>query len=134
MRTFTTLTQAPSAFMEPIHNRMPILLQPKPEQVWLDLDELPDHLWEAPAPSPSDLKKAYEVSTKVNSPRNNDPALEVPVSPHCALPHLDAKLDMARRQSRRRVTPSYGSTFSSHPPNRTCGFHRIRLSRVCTLR
>ena len=90
MRTFTTLTQAPSAFMEPIHNRMPILLQPKPKQVWLDLDELPDHLWEAPAPSPSDLKKAYEVSTKVNSPRNNDPALEVPVSPHCALPHLDA--------------------------------------------
>ena len=47
MRTFTTLTQAPSAFMEPIHNRMPILLQPKPKQVWLDLDELPDHLWEA---------------------------------------------------------------------------------------
>ena len=50
MRTFTTLTQAPSAFMEPIHNRMPILLQPKPEQVWLDLDELPDHLWEASGP------------------------------------------------------------------------------------
>ena len=101
--------------MEPSHNRMPILLQPKPEQVRRDLDVLSDFLWEGLAPFPSGLMKVYKASTKGDSHRNDDPAMVEPEKPHCALPHLEAKLDAARGVDRRRVTPSYRSSFPSTP-------------------
>lgn len=36
LRTFTIITTTPNAVLEPIHNRMPVILKPEGEAVWLD--------------------------------------------------------------------------------------------------
>ena len=36
LSTCTILTTAPNALMEPIHNRMPVILRPEDEAAWLD--------------------------------------------------------------------------------------------------
>ena len=58
--------------MEPIHNRMPVILPRDVEQVWLD-PGITDStfLKSLLIPYPADQMIAYEVSTLVNSPKNN---------------------------------------------------------------
>jgi putative SOS response-associated peptidase YedK len=57
--------------MKPIHNRMPVMLTPDNERVWISDESLEDvmHLLQ-----PYDEKEmnAYPVTKKVNSPKNND--------------------------------------------------------------
>ena len=36
VRTFTIITIAPNGFLETIHNRMPAILKPEDESIWLD--------------------------------------------------------------------------------------------------
>jgi putative SOS response-associated peptidase YedK len=70
--TFSIITTTPNKEMQPIHNRMPVILEPEQEELWL-----------APAYSEQELSKLlvpykvgkldiYRVSEDVNSPRNND--------------------------------------------------------------
>ena len=46
---------------------------------WLNAE--PDTVKELLRPYPAELMKAYPVSTKVNSPRNNSPDLIQPMEP-----------------------------------------------------
>jgi len=66
------VTTQPNDFMQPIHNRMPLILSKPEEAVWLD-PETPhiDEWLSALAPYPSHEMEAYEVSRRVNSPQNN---------------------------------------------------------------
>ncbi|MFW9959199.1 MAG: SOS response-associated peptidase [Candidatus Odinarchaeota archaeon] len=75
------VTTAANDFMKPIHDRMPVILRPENEDKWLD-SELQDvqeitHLLN---PIDTDLLEAYEVSTHVNSPRNQDSNVIRPVN------------------------------------------------------
>lgn len=68
------ITTRPNELMEPIHNRMPVILPKTAYKPWLDssnqdLDELVALL----QPYPADKMLAYPVSPLVNSPRNNSP-------------------------------------------------------------
>ena len=77
--TFSVITKKPNAIMEGIHDRMPALLLPQQEKLWLD-EELPAK--EAIAlitDYPAEYMKAYRVSQKVNSVRNTDASLIEPV-------------------------------------------------------
>jgi putative SOS response-associated peptidase YedK len=68
----TIVTTRPNDFMQPIHNRMPLIL-PKPQETeWLDptTPRIDDWL-SALTPYPSHEMEAYEVSRWVNSPQNN---------------------------------------------------------------
>ena len=71
VRTFTIITTEPNELMKPIHNRMPVMLTPDNERVWISDESLEDvmHLLK-----PYDEKEmnAYPVTKKVNSPKNND--------------------------------------------------------------
>ncbi|GIN20082.1 SOS response-associated peptidase [Siminovitchia fordii] len=72
----TVITTKPNELVKDIHDRMPVILKPEDESVWLDksitdTDRLNDLL----APLPEDLMEAYEVSSLVNSPKNNSPNL-----------------------------------------------------------
>ena len=71
VRTFTIITTEPNELMKPIHNRMPVMLTPDNERVWISDESLEDvmHLLQ-----PYDEKEmnAYPVTKKVNSPKNND--------------------------------------------------------------
>ena len=72
----TILTTTPNKMMSNIHDRMPVILKPNDEQKWLNpelntLDELKKFL----IPLEDGYLEAYEVSDKVNSPKNNSPEL-----------------------------------------------------------
>src|SRR3569833_2832967 len=79
LRTFTILTTDPNELMEPIHNRMPVILQPQDYERWLaptDQAHLPVDLLR---PYPAEKMKAWKVGKAVGNTRNNDPSLIEPV-------------------------------------------------------
>ena len=70
----TIITTDPNSLISPIHNRMPVILSREAEPFWLDRDtEDTAVLSELLVPYPAEEMEAYEVSTLVNSPRNNGP-------------------------------------------------------------
>jgi putative SOS response-associated peptidase YedK len=77
----TIITTQPNALMEPIHNRMPVILPEAAYQQWLDPGE-PDvrQLTALLEPYPASEMAAYPVSTLVNSPDNDQPALITPLA------------------------------------------------------
>ena len=71
IETFTVITTEPNTLVEPIHNRMPVILARDRYDEWLnphnnDTAELSDLL----TPYPAVAMTAYPVSTFVNSPQN----------------------------------------------------------------
>ena len=74
------ITTTPNKIMVAIHDRMPVILSRDSERVWLDQSIVESHLLKSLlVPYPSDLMNAYEVSSLVNSPKNNVPECLVPV-------------------------------------------------------
>ena len=75
--TFAVLTQPPNTLMQGIHDRMPAILPPEKEALWLD-NSLPiKEILDLIKPYPSDLMKAYRVSSLVNKVSVNNPQLLV---------------------------------------------------------
>lgn len=70
--TCTVITTTPNELMENIHDRMPVILQQKDEQKWLNpANQDTGTLNQLLKPFPNELMEAYEVSSLVNSPKNN---------------------------------------------------------------
>jgi putative SOS response-associated peptidase YedK len=70
---FVILTCAPNQTMEPIHNRMPVILEAAAYSLWLDPGvQSPEPLAGLLAPAPDDRLTAYPVSSRVNSPAHDD--------------------------------------------------------------
>ncbi|MDR7000312.1 SOS response-associated peptidase [Neobacillus niacini] len=70
--TCSVITTQPNELMKDIHDRMPVILKPEDEKIWLNpsvsnLQYLMDFL----KPYDEQLMEAYEVSSLVNSPKNN---------------------------------------------------------------
>jgi putative SOS response-associated peptidase YedK len=61
--------------MATIHNGMPVIRQNEVHDAWLSGEAGKEILM----PFPADRMKAYPISTRVNSPRNNDPGIIVPI-------------------------------------------------------
>ena len=75
------ITTSANEFMASIHNRMPVILPREAEALWLDPEEQDTAaLSELLLPHDSDQMEVYEVSTLVNSPRNDSPELIAPVA------------------------------------------------------
>ncbi len=67
------LTTTPNELMEPIHDRMPVLLPRESWDLWLDPEVEDGSLLQALLrPARADLMEAFPVSKHVNSPRNDD--------------------------------------------------------------
>ncbi|NNN20651.1 MAG: SOS response-associated peptidase [Acidimicrobiales bacterium] len=80
LTTFTIITTAANNFMKPIHDRMPVIVDPSLWQMWLGESQLPsDALAEIFNPPPDAILSTYIVSTKVNSPTNNGEELITPI-------------------------------------------------------
>ncbi len=72
----TIITTAANDYLAPIHNRMPVILPQESEETWLDLRlEESEDLAHILVPSPNEALDAYEVSTIVNSARNDGPEI-----------------------------------------------------------
>lgn len=77
-RTFTILTTRANALLEPVHDRMPVILEDDAVDEWLYVRQTPASLVELLRPAREDLLVATAVSTRVNSVKNDDPqCLEV---------------------------------------------------------
>lgn len=70
------LTRAATDVMQPIHDRMPLMIPPTLWQDWLDVEnENAPALLEAIDPPPDELFSIYAVSTAVNNSRSSGVAL-----------------------------------------------------------
>jgi putative SOS response-associated peptidase YedK len=73
-RSCAIITCPPNDLVEPIHNRMPVILPEDAEATWLDpRQENSDTLRPLLLPYPSELMTAHAVSGLVNSVKNNTP-------------------------------------------------------------
>ena len=78
----TIVTTTPTPLVAPIHDRMPVILEPEDYARWLDVRENPvDTVGELLRPARDDLLEAIAVGTRVNKADNDDPALLEPVEP-----------------------------------------------------
>ena len=88
----TILTTASNRLVEPLHDRMPVILSPDEYPTWLDRTTTnPAGLVRLFQPYPADLMEMYPVSQLVNKVANDgpelvvsvssDPLLELPLSP-----------------------------------------------------
>lgn len=72
----TIITTTANNLMKSIHDRMPVILKPEDEQTWLNPTNMdPEGLNHLLKPLPEEFMEAYEVSSLVNSPKNNSPRL-----------------------------------------------------------
>jgi putative SOS response-associated peptidase YedK len=70
----TILTTKCNELLQPIHERMPVILQQQDYSLWLDPQvQTPEPLQQLLQPYPSEAMMAYPVSTVVNSPKHNSP-------------------------------------------------------------
>lgn len=78
LETFTILTTDPNEVMAPIHNRMPVILEPKNYDRWLDAGDQARPPVDLLRPYPAEQMRAWPVSDRVGNVRNNDPQLLEP--------------------------------------------------------
>ncbi len=72
-KSFSIITTTPNEIMQPIHNRMPVILPKEHEEVWLTPEETNTaKLLTFLQPYPSNQMEAYTVSTEVNRPMNDN--------------------------------------------------------------
>jgi len=81
LHTYTIITCAPNQLMEPIHNRMPVILRREDEESWLDPDTVESER-SVPLlrPYSAGAMEAYPVSRAVNNPQNDGAKLVEPTS------------------------------------------------------
>ncbi|MRG28751.1 SOS response-associated peptidase [Laceyella tengchongensis] len=77
----TIITTAPNAIAKEVHDRMPAILRSEDYETWLhpDMEDLA-LLKSLLQPYPADEMEAYPVSTRVNSPKNDDPSILLPLA------------------------------------------------------
>ena len=75
LETFTILTTDPNELMEPIHNRMPVILAQRDYGRWLDSGDPARPPMDLLRPYPAEQMVAWPVSDRVGNVRNNDPQL-----------------------------------------------------------
>jgi putative SOS response-associated peptidase YedK len=97
--TFCIITTTPNELVAKIHDRMPVILRQEDEEDWLNpqlgLDEARAML----SPYPVERMVAYEVSTRVNSPKYNEEDLVRPINGD------SARLQISKPASANHRTP-----------------------------
>ncbi len=80
----TILTTRANELIQPLHERMPVLLSREAEAIWLDPNVTDSRLLKSLlTPYPADQMSLYEVTGRVNSPQFDDPECLI-----AALPRL----------------------------------------------
>ena len=77
---FAILTTEPNELMAPIHDRMPVILDPDAYKLWLNPDESSGTLKGLLRPATEGRLTAFPISTHVNSPDHDDAACIKPLA------------------------------------------------------
>jgi putative SOS response-associated peptidase YedK len=81
VRSFTIVTTAANAMMAPVHDRMPVILEPETWPLWLGEEPAdPVQLKQLLAPAAADLLTMWPVDRRVGNVKNNDHALIEPIA------------------------------------------------------
>ncbi len=81
VRSCTIVTTTPNELMEPVHDRMPVILPRDAYGEWLDRDVRDtDLLSKLLTPYPADAMEMYEISPAIGNVKNDTPDLLDPVS------------------------------------------------------
>ena len=76
VHSVSLITTAPNELMQPIHDRMPLIVAPQDYAAWLDAENQDtDALMSFVRPYPAERMAARRVSMRVNQPENDEPAL-----------------------------------------------------------
>jgi len=75
IHSFTIITVAPNELVAPVHNRMPAILRPEDEKLWLDTSIPPAEAIKLLQTYPAEQMKTITVSSLVNSPFNESAAV-----------------------------------------------------------
>lgn len=79
LETCTILTTTPNELMEPIHNRMPVILDQPDYSMWLAPDTPIDQLHHLLRPFATERLETRAVSMAVNKPQNDSPDVIAPL-------------------------------------------------------
>jgi putative SOS response-associated peptidase YedK len=81
LHSFTIVTTAANALLAPLHERMPVILDPADWPLWLgEAPAEPAELKALLRPCPPEILTVWPVSPRVGNVRNNDPALIEPIA------------------------------------------------------
>jgi putative SOS response-associated peptidase YedK len=80
VETAAIVTTAANDTLKPLHDRMPVVIQPDAFDLWLDPNADTQMASSLIAPAAEDLFEAYEVSGAVNRAANDGPLLLTPAS------------------------------------------------------
>ena len=81
IESFTVITQESNTLLKDIHDRMPAILLPEQEKLWLDDTIPPEELLDMIVPYPNELMEAFPVSNRVGKVSENDSDLIKRVKP-----------------------------------------------------
>ena len=73
LETYTVITTDPNELMQPLHNRMPVILRREDYGRWLDPGEPTQLPVDLLRPFDADAMTAWKVNGRVGNVRNNDP-------------------------------------------------------------
>jgi putative SOS response-associated peptidase YedK len=98
LRTFAILTTRPNELVATLHDRMPVILTPEGEDVWLDPGvKDPARLQPLFEPLHAGTMETFPVSGYVNAPAHDDPSVLDPPPPEPASRPAPAKPRPAQR-------------------------------------
>jgi putative SOS response-associated peptidase YedK len=81
VRSFTIITTTPNEVCAPIHDRMPVIVDPLNYGKWLGEEPVdPARLLSLLRPFPAEPMEAYPVSTAVGNVRNDEAGLLMPIA------------------------------------------------------
>lgn len=80
LETFTILTTSANTQLASLHDRMPVILDTGDHAAWLDPEQPIDRLQALMRPLPDDVLSLVPVSSRVNSPKFDDPDCVKPLA------------------------------------------------------
>ncbi len=82
VESMALVTTSANATLQPVHDRMPVIVPPEKFDVWLDVGQYgPREVTPLMVPAPNDLLAFHPVSTRVNRVANDDPGLIAAIIP-----------------------------------------------------
>lgn len=73
VESYTLLTTEANELMQPLHERMPVILDPSSERAWLDPSSSSDALHSLLVPFPSERMERFAVTSYVSNAKNEGP-------------------------------------------------------------
>ncbi|MGB6689158.1 MAG: SOS response-associated peptidase family protein [Terracidiphilus sp.] len=79
VETYTIITTDPNELVQPLHDRMPVILAPQDYDRWLEPGDPERPPIDLLRPFPANGMKTWKVSSAVGNTKNDNPELRLPV-------------------------------------------------------